>query len=212
MSMTLDPVPSGQSRREELSLIGSQFWFARYAVSHKLVLVVLYETACASDAIVDLALHWDVLLISIYLSWHLYEVLVRPPPRSQLPFYPFYARLIAPTPSGALLLIPWLMIGWYSVRREWRKLAWEFLAIAFFMFAWSMMFYSRVYRFIFIDWPFFGCMTVSSFMTLLFFTGFPFVCLRNYDKGLAQWVYVERVFGNDNFEPDLFPAEVIEKE
>ncbi|KAI0293170.1 hypothetical protein B0F90DRAFT_1822283 [Multifurca ochricompacta] len=116
--MTLDPVPSGQSRREELSLIGSQFWFllwtqprpshraharywvvdARYAVSHKLVLVVLYETL-----IVDLALHWDALLISIYLSWHLYEVLVRPPPRSQLPFYPFYARLIAPTPSGALV-------------------------------------------------------------------------------------------------------------
>jgi hypothetical protein len=80
------------------------------------------------------------------------------------------------------------MQGWFSVRRESRKLTSAFLAIAFFfLFAWSMMFYSRVYRFTFVDWPFFGCMTVTSFVTLISSTGFAFVCLRNYDKGLAQW-------------------------
>jgi hypothetical protein len=78
--------------------------------------------------------------------------------------------------------------GWYSVRREWRKWTWAFLGVAFFfLFAWSMMFYSRIYRFTFIDWPFFGAMTVSSFVALLCSTGFAIMCLRNYDKGLAQW-------------------------
>jgi hypothetical protein len=78
--------------------------------------------------------------------------------------------------------------GWFSVRRERRKLTWAFLAIAFFfIFAWSMMFYSRIYRFTFVDWPFFGCMTMASFVALLSSTGFAFVCLRNYDKGLAEW-------------------------
>ncbi|KAI9459849.1 hypothetical protein BJY52DRAFT_1186165 [Lactarius psammicola] len=112
-----------------------------------------------------------------------------------------------------VLLIPWLMMGWYSVRREWRKLTWVFLGVAFFfVFAWSMMFYSRVYRFTFVDWPFFGAMTVSSFVALFCSTGFAVMCARNYDKGLAQWLYVEKQFGNDDFEPDLFPTEVTENE
>jgi hypothetical protein len=123
--------------------------------------------------------------------------------------------------------------GWYSVRREWRKLTWVFLAVAFFfLFAWSMMFYSRIYRFTFIDWPFFGSMTVASFVALLCSTGFAIMCSRNYGKGLAEWskhdfsfslfgdeanvpggtVYIEKKFGNDEFEPDLFPTEVTEKE
>ncbi|KAH9052036.1 hypothetical protein EDB83DRAFT_2621313 [Lactarius deliciosus] len=112
-----------------------------------------------------------------------------------------------------VLLIPWLMMGWYSVRLERRKLTWVFLGVAFFfVFAWSMMFYSQVYRFTFIDWPFFGCMTVSSFVALFCSTGFAIVCARNYDKGLAQWLYVEKNFGDDDFEPDLFPTEVTEEE
>jgi hypothetical protein len=126
--------------------------------------------------------------------------------------------------------------GWYSVRCEWRKLTWVFLAVAFFfLFAWSMMFYSQIYRFTFVDWPFFGAMTVASFVALLCSTGFAIICVRNYDKGLAEWckhdsifilfrdeandetfwadtVYVETKFGNDDFEPDLFPTEVTEKE
>ncbi|KAH9982015.1 hypothetical protein BJV74DRAFT_989202 [Russula compacta] len=113
----------------------------------------------------------------------------------------------------AVLLIPWLMMGWCSVRREWRRLTWAFLAVAFtFIFAWSMMFYSRVYRFTFVDWPFFGCVTVSSFVALVSSTGFAFVCLRNYDKGLAEWLYVEQSFGRDDFDPDTFSTDVIEKE
>jgi len=112
-----------------------------------------------------------------------------------------------------LLLVPWLMVGWYSVRRECRKLTWAFLAIAlFFLFAWSMMFYSRVYRFTFVDWPFFGCMTVTSFVTLISSTVFAIVCLRNYGKGLAEWIYLEQSLFNEGFEPDVFSTEDIEKE
>jgi len=113
----------------------------------------------------------------------------------------------------AVLLIPWLMMGWYSVRRELRKLTWAFLAVAFFfIFAWSMMFYSQVYRFTFVDWPFFGCLTVTSFVTLVCSTGFACVCQHNYGKGLAQWIYLEQTFGKDDFDPDLFPTDEIEKE
>jgi hypothetical protein len=78
--------------------------------------------------------------------------------------------------------------GWFSVRRERRNLTWAFLAIAFFfIFAWAMMLYSRIYRFTFIDWPFFACMASASFVGILCSTGFAIVCLRNYGKGLAEW-------------------------
>jgi hypothetical protein len=80
------------------------------------------------------------------------------------------------------------MQGWYSVRRDNRKLTWAFLAIAlFFLVAWSIMFYSHIYRFTFVDWPFFGAMTVTSFLTLISSTVFAFLCLRNYGKGLSEW-------------------------
>jgi hypothetical protein len=78
--------------------------------------------------------------------------------------------------------------GWYAVRRESRKLTWAFLTIAFFFLsAWSTMFDSRVYRFTFVDWPFFACATVTSFVSMISSTVFAFVCLRNYGKGLSQW-------------------------
>ena len=66
-----------------------------------------------------------------------------------------------------------------------------------------MMFYSRVYRFTFVDWPFFGCMTVTSFVTLISSTVFAFVCLRNYDKGLAQWSTYSLAFRRDVQNTDL---------
>jgi hypothetical protein len=115
--------------------------------------------------------------------------------------------------TTALLLVPWLTMGWYSVRRECRKLTWAFLAIAlFFLFAWSMMLYSRVYRFTFIDWPFFGCMTVTSFVALISSTVIAFVCLRNYGKGLSEWLHLEQSLFDDGFEPDVFSTQDIEKE
>jgi hypothetical protein len=78
--------------------------------------------------------------------------------------------------------------GWFSIRREMRRLTGAFVAVAFFfIFAWSMMFYSHIYRFTFFDWPFFGCMTMASFLALVSSTVFSLVCLRNYNKGLAQW-------------------------
>jgi len=115
--------------------------------------------------------------------------------------------------TTTLLLVPWLMLGWYSVRGELRKLTWAFLGISFFfLFAWSMMFYSLIYRFAFVDWPFFACMTTTSFVTLISSTVFSFICLRNYGKGLSEWLYLERSLFNDGFEPDVFATEDLEKE
>jgi len=112
-----------------------------------------------------------------------------------------------------VLLIPWLMMGWFAVRGERRILTGLFLFLAFmFLGAWTMMFYSRIYRFTYVDWPFFTTTTTTSFVSILSSSVFAFACLRNYDKGLAQWIRIENSFWKSDFEPDTFDNSEIEKE
>jgi len=112
-----------------------------------------------------------------------------------------------------ILLIPWLMMGWYAVRGERRILTWLFLFLALVLLgAWTTMFYSRIYRFTFVDWPFFTITTGTSFASIISSGVFAFACLRNYGKGLGQWLRVEDSFWKSDFEPDVFANSEIEQE
>lgn len=63
-----------------------------------------------------------------------------------------------------------------------------FLAVAFIYIAcWSIMFYSQVYRWTFVNWVFFACITVASFVVLVLVTVFAVLCWLNFGKGLAQY-------------------------
>ncbi|KAI0049731.1 hypothetical protein FA95DRAFT_1537748 [Auriscalpium vulgare] len=107
--------------------------------------------------------------------------------------------------STNILLIPWIMMGWFAVRREKKALMIAFLATDFVLIAeWSLMFYSEVYRFTFIDWPFFAAMTIISFLVMIHSGAFGIVCWVNFDKGLAEWLYVEKSLARSDFEPELF--------
>ncbi|KZT24929.1 hypothetical protein NEOLEDRAFT_1134125 [Neolentinus lepideus HHB14362 ss-1] len=108
-----------------------------------------------------------------------------------------------------IILIPWLTMGWYSVRLEKKSLMAGFLSLAFTLIVcWAVMFYSLVYRWTFIQWPFFACMTVSSFIVLIACFGFGVICWLNFNKGLKHWLYVEDVLAKSDFEPEVFPHDV----
>lgn len=63
-----------------------------------------------------------------------------------------------------------------------------FLTVSFIYIAsWSIMFYSQVYRWTFINWVFFSCTTVASFIVLVLATVFGVLCSLNFGKGLAQY-------------------------
>ncbi|TFK47254.1 hypothetical protein OE88DRAFT_1666637 [Heliocybe sulcata] len=105
-----------------------------------------------------------------------------------------------------VVLIPWLTMGWYSVRLEKKPLMSGFLVLAFVLIVcWAIMFYSLVYRWTFIQWPFFACMTVSSFVVLIACFGFGVICWLNFGKGLKHWLYVEDILAKSDFEPEVFP-------
>ncbi|KAJ6542628.1 hypothetical protein B0H19DRAFT_304415 [Mycena capillaripes] len=120
----------------------------------------------------------------------------------------YNALIIATT----VLVIPWLALGWYGVRREERNLVIAFLAVAFFFVSgWAIMFYSIVYRWSFLQWPYLGCFTVASFILIISSAILATICWRNFDKGLAQYLNAEAALASLNFAPEVFKHSDVEK-
>ncbi|KAF8154026.1 hypothetical protein B0H34DRAFT_720077 [Crassisporium funariophilum] len=125
------------------------------------------------------------------------------------------ARISAHTPiykalfiATAILLLPWIAMGWYSIRREMRKMMIIFLAIAFIITTgWAIMFYSIVYRWSFVQWPYLGCFTVASFVLLIASMTLGVICRINFGKGLAQYLHAEEALASLGFAPDSFVHE-----
>ncbi|KAG6826444.1 hypothetical protein H0H92_015771 [Tricholoma furcatifolium] len=96
-------------------------------------------------------------------------------------------------------------IGWYAIRREMRKLMVTFLGIAFFLLlGWSLMFYSIVYRWTFLQWPYLGCFTVASLILIVASIVLGVICRLNFGKGLAQYLHAEAALASSNFAPEVF--------
>ncbi|KAH9477056.1 hypothetical protein JR316_0010972 [Psilocybe cubensis] len=107
--------------------------------------------------------------------------------------------------STTILLVPWIAMGWYSIRREMKRVMIIFLGIGICIMAgWATMFYSIVYRWSFMQWPFLGCFTVASFILLLSSIILGIVCRINFGKGLAQYLHAEETLQSLNFAPDAF--------
>jgi len=120
-----------------------------------------------------------------------------------------YDSLIIAT---TILVIPWIVLGWYGVRRENKAMMVTFLGIAFFFVAgWAIMFYSIVYRWTFVQWPFLGCFTVASFILIITSAVLGTICWKNFDLGLAQYLHAEAALASSNFATEVFEHSDVEK-
>ncbi|KAK7033170.1 hypothetical protein R3P38DRAFT_3313235 [Favolaschia claudopus] len=107
------------------------------------------------------------------------------------------------------LLVPWIAMGWYSVRREWKKLMFAFLFIAALVFtSWILMLKSWTFAWTFVEWPFFACSIIAASLSLLATIVFGVISLLHFDKGLAHYLYVDDVLAKAGFEPELFEKDV----
>jgi len=103
------------------------------------------------------------------------------------------------------LLIPWLVVGWFAVRHEKKKLMVAFLFLGvFYIVSWAVMFYTPVFRWTFVSWPFLATLTVSAFVMMIASCVLGVFCWRNFDKGLARYLDVEDALIKANFQPDVF--------
>ncbi|CAK5271014.1 unnamed protein product [Mycena citricolor] len=111
------------------------------------------------------------------------------------------ALIIATT----VILIPWISLGWYGVRREHRAMMVSFLVLAFVLLAgWSCMFYSIVFRWSLLQWPYLACLTTASFILIIASGVLGTICWRNFDQGLAEYLNAEEALASSNFAPEVF--------
>jgi len=88
-----------------------------------------------------------------------------------------------------VVMIPWLCLGWFSVRRETKIGMGAFVLVSGIMIAgWAAMFASNTFRWTFTDWRFFSVMSTASSTLLLLTTILAIICFMNFGKGLKRFL------------------------
>ncbi|KAF8610059.1 hypothetical protein BDV93DRAFT_462753 [Ceratobasidium sp. AG-I] len=99
-------------------------------------------------------------------------------------------------------LIPWLVMGWYAVRREMRKTMIAFLALsALFIVAWGGMFVCQTWRLSFITWMFFRIISITAVLLTVLAFGLGIACWLNFGKDLPRHLHIAEQLDGSDFEP-----------
>ncbi|KAK7035392.1 hypothetical protein VNI00_011923 [Paramarasmius palmivorus] len=111
-----------------------------------------------------------------------------------------------------ILILPWVIFGWISVRREHRRFFIIFLAIStVFLVLSSAVFASDLYRFIFDMWPLFATMTVTSYILIVATFVLGILCRIHFGKGLREFLTQKEAPEGADFAPvyiaQLFPVD-----
>ncbi|KAJ3514816.1 hypothetical protein NLJ89_g2146 [Agrocybe chaxingu] len=118
-----------------------------------------------------------------------------------------HAKLYLAAFSVILVLqLPWFIFGWVCVRKECKIRFAIFCGIAVLLLTLqTMMFFSPLYRYIFLTWPFFATITVTAYLLIIATTAMGILCRLNFDKGLAHYLQVTEALDGVDFTPVYFP-------
>ncbi|KAG5725084.1 hypothetical protein E4T56_gene10278 [Termitomyces sp. T112] len=104
-----------------------------------------------------------------------------------------------------LLSLPWLYLGWVSVRKEGRGQFLAFSHVAVFLIViFSLMFFSDFYQLIFKRWPFFAAITVTAFVLTISTAFLGIWCRMNFGRGLSQYLQATAALDDIDFTPETF--------
>ncbi|KAG7099581.1 hypothetical protein E1B28_001411 [Marasmius oreades] len=109
------------------------------------------------------------------------------------------------------LLIPWVILGWVSIRKELKVPMLIFLVLSLcYLAGWSVMFIADTFRWTFMTWKFFRLMAVASvFLTVVAFV-LGVICRCNFGKGLPRYLNAQEPLPGDEFTP-VYQTSDIEK-
>ncbi|KAJ8074949.1 hypothetical protein PM082_019276 [Marasmius tenuissimus] len=111
--------------------------------------------------------------------------------------------------AWTILLAPWIVTGWYGIRNEHRLATLIFIVFAFVHLACSsVMFYSEVYRWTFVNWPNFGCYVTASLVLLTASFILGILCRMNFGQGLSPYIHAEEALASSDFAPEVFEHDV----
>jgi hypothetical protein len=101
------------------------------------------------------------------------------------------------------LLVPWLMTGWFAVRRELRLPMFLFLTLSIlYLGGWGVMFFSTTFRWTFLTWRLFSIMAIASVSLTLMSFLLGVVCRFNFGKGLLRYLGGQQALSSD--EPYIY--------
>ncbi|KAL0577589.1 hypothetical protein V5O48_004387 [Marasmius crinis-equi] len=108
-----------------------------------------------------------------------------------------------------ILLVPWIIMGWMSIRKELRLLMAIFLFLSLcYLGGWSVMFLSDTFRWTFVTWMFFRLMAIASvFLTLTAFV-LGVICRYNFGKGLPRYLSAQEPLPGDDFTPVYHTSDI----
>ncbi|KAF9270578.1 hypothetical protein L218DRAFT_914723 [Marasmius fiardii PR-910] len=98
------------------------------------------------------------------------------------------------------LLIPWIILGWVSIRKELKIPMLIFLGLSLcYLAGWSVMFVSDTFRWTFIHWMFFRIMAVLSVLLTIVAFVLGVICRCNFGKGLPRYLNAQEPLPGDDF-------------
>lgn len=105
-----------------------------------------------------------------------------------------------------ILLVPWLMTGWFAVRRELRMPMLVFLVLSLgYLAGWGVMFASTTFRWTFVQWRFFSLIASASVLLTLMAFILGVICRLNFGKGLPRYLNAQELIPDERV-PDPFKS------
>ncbi|KAJ1310153.1 hypothetical protein OPQ81_006898 [Rhizoctonia solani] len=174
-------------------------WLTFKRVGASLEINRIYRVVLCLAIVLQLSLYFMVVSIALWIQ----ELYVGPAAK-ETTLAPFYKAIVA---IQLVALVPWLVMGWYAVRREMRKTMVAFLVLsALFIIAWAGMFVSPTWRLTFLTWMFFRMMTVCAAILTVLALLLGIVSFLNFGKDLPKHLRLEDdTEAGADFEPAKAP-------
>lgn len=178
-------------------------WQTYKRIGASLTINRIYKLVLCLSVAIQLALFFIVVAASLWLD-QLYH---GPAARLSTHKTMYEAFLII----VAILLVPWLTLGWFAIRREMRKSCAVFLILnVIFILVWALLYASVSFRWTFVLWSFFAAMSVAVGILIVFTLGLALACRLNFGKGLPQYLNAQEPVDGVDFTP-VFPSAYNEK-
>lgn len=154
-------------------------WQTFKRVGASLMINRIYKIVLVLSVLIQLSLFFTTVTVSLWI-----DQLINSAIGDLVSFLTLYKAASIIT---LVLSIPWLVTGWFGVRREIRSLMFVFLFLSILYLAgWSVMFFSTTFRWTFVTWTFFSVMAIASVILMVVSFILGLVCRYNFGKGLSR--------------------------
>ncbi|QRW00093.1 hypothetical protein RhiJN_28111 [Ceratobasidium sp. AG-Ba] len=171
-------------------------WLTFKRVGASLEINRIYKLVLSLGIVLQLSLFFLVVSIALWL-----EELYHGPAAGESSLAVLYKAIVI---IQLIALGPWLIMGWYAVRREMRKTMIAFLALsALFIVAWAGMFVCPIWRLSFLTWMFFRLISITAATLTVLAFGLGVMCWFNFGKDFPKHLKLQE----DSEANDFIPAQ-----